>query len=182
MSLRKGQAPQSYREGKLRGKGLESRTPEEMKEIVRKSHEARKRNAQRRIHLGECMQTILNLRISNQKQKQALKEMGISDEDLINETLLMVALFRKGLTGDVPAIKEVITMMDKLELLTKKEKQGGNVTINVIQQGEAFVPSIDIDKEIMEVENGQFTDVMQDSDSEDWDSVEDDWGNDVYTP
>ena len=44
------------------------------------------------------------------EQKQMLKDMGLDDEEMCNQMVLMVALFKKGAKGDVAAIKQIDDM------------------------------------------------------------------------
>uniref|UniRef100_UPI003AF070FC hypothetical protein n=1 Tax=Holdemanella sp. TaxID=1971762 RepID=UPI003AF070FC len=85
---------------------------------------------------------------------------------------LMVALFKKGLTGDVAAIKEIVSMMDKLDMFKQTGKVQNEVTINLITQGDVYEPSAKDDEEIWNAENG--TDWLEEE------SEEEEWGNDVY--
>lgn len=109
---------------------------------------------------------------SNQK-KEVLKKFGFTDEELTNQSLLMVALFQKGLTGDVSAIKEITDMMEKLEMFEETGKvMSNNIVINLVPTGETYQPNEIDEKEIWDAENG--VDWM------DEDEDEEDWGEDVY--
>ena len=96
-------------------------------------------------------------------------DFGFTDDELTNRSLLMVALFQKGLTGDVSAIKEIIDMMDKLDMFENTGKITSNVTINLVAKGETYQPNEADEQEIWDAENG--TDLIED---------DDEWGNDVY--
>lgn len=162
---------------------LRDRTPEERSAIGRKGAEARKKKQQEKMQLQKCMRALLTMKTKKPKQMQLLRDFGFEDEDLTNKTLLMVALFQKGLTGDVSAIRETINMMDKLDMFEKTGELTNNVTINLIATGEQFQPSEEIEKEIREAENYDpleeepvIPGTESDDEWEGWDS------NDVYDP
>ena len=162
---------------------LRDRTPEERRAIAKKGAEARARKKRETMELQKCMRTLLTMPISRGKEKQRklLKDFGFEDEELTNKTLLMVALFQKGLTGDVSAIRETVGMMDKLDMFEKTGEITNNVTINLLPVGQSYVPNEADEKEIKEVEN---YDPLADEpnipsgewDPEDWD----DWDEDTY--
>lgn len=181
LGKRKGQAPKSYEDGTLERFKLQNRTKEERHAIAMKGVEARRKKKQQTMHLQQCMRQLLEMRTSSSKQKQALKKMGFTDDDLTNKTVLMVALFRKGLTGDVGAIREIIEMMDKLDLFEQgKETVNQAITINLIPTAEYThdVEELESD-DIWKAENGIPLDV-NDDDMEEWDMDDNNWGNDVY--
>lgn len=177
MGRRKGQAPKSYLDGNLIS--LADRTPEERRAIAMKSVEARRKKKAERMALQKCMRELLMMRPNSDKQKQVLKSFGFTDADVTNKTVLMVALFQKGLRGDVTAIKEITDMMDKLDMFEETGKATNNVTINLVPVGESYHMTEADKKEIEEAEN---YDPENDDDSEDeWDADEE-WGDDVYDP
>lgn len=184
--LKKGDVPQSYKEGKLQKKGFQNRTKEEMQEIVKKSLEARRENHKRKVALQETMRTLLSMKTNNRKQREILREYGFEDEELTNKTVLMVALYRKGLTGDVSAIREIIDMAEKLDLFDEgKRKANVPITINLVTRGEEHIITQEEQKEIWEAENSIYD--TDEPDNGEWDTsqgdiLEDDWGNDVYKP
>ena len=162
---------------------LRDRTPEERRAIAKKGAEARARKKRETMELQKCMRTLLTMPISRGKEKQRklLKDFGFEDEELTNKTLLMVALYQNGLSGDVSAIRETVGMMDKLDMFEKTGEITNNVTINLLPVGQSYVPNEADEKEIKEVEN---YDPLADEpnipsgewDPEDWD----DWDEDTY--
>lgn len=154
---------------------LQNLPPERRREIAKMGAEARKKKKEENMALQRVLRELLNMRISSQKQKQVLKQMGFTDKDLQNKTLLMVALFRKGLTGDVSAIREITTMMDKLDLYSEgKDVRAQQVTINIVSEGEEYEPTEQDKEDIWKAENGIF------SNEPEMQEEEDDWGTDVY--
>ena len=171
MGRKKGQTPESFKNLV----SLKDRTLEERKEISRKGVEARKKKKEQNMALQNCMRQLLEMKKNSDKKKQILRSFGFTDEELTNRSMLMVALFQKGLTGDVSAIKEITDMMEKLEMFENTGKvQTNNVTINLITQGESYQPNEQDEQDIWDTENNS-----------DWiDGNEgneaDDWGMDVY--
>lgn len=168
MGKKKGQAPRSYVEGNLIN--LKDRTPEERREIALKGVEARRKKKEQNMALQNCMRQLLEMKTNSDKKKQVLRAFGFTDEELTNRSLLMVALFQKGLTGDVSAIKEITDMMDKLDMFENTGKITSNVTINLVATGETYQPNEQDEQDIWDAENN--TDWMEDDDEN--------WGNDVY--
>lgn len=165
-------SPKTLRSGVENLIPLSERTPEERKRITRLAVEAKKKKRDEKMALQQCMKALLTMKITTEKQKQVLMHMGFKSGELTNQNLLMVALFKKGLTGDVAAIKEIVTMMDKLDMFKQTGKVQNEVTINLISQGDVYEPSAKDDEEIWNAENG--TDWLEEE------SEEEEWGNDVY--
>lgn len=157
------------------------RTPEERSAIARKGAEARAKKKRETMALQKCMHTLLMMPISKNrdKQKKLLREFGFEDADLTNKTLLMVALFQKGLQGDVSAIKETVDMMDKLDMFQKSGELTSNVTINLMPVGQSYVPNAEDEKEIKAAENyDPLAENIELPEGDEWD----DWEDDVYDP
>ena len=75
----------------------------------------------------------------------------------------MVSLFMKGAKGDVTAIKEIINMMDRLDILQDTGNITQGININLVQVGNETKQNKD-----------------ETEDDELWDDEE--WGLDVYRP
>ena len=149
---------------------LNQRSPEERRRIAQMGVEARKKNKEQKMALQSCMRQLLEMKTNSNKKKDVLRAFGFTDEELTNKSLLMVALFQKGLTGDVSAIREITDMMDKLDLYDSTGKVTSNVTINLVATGEIYQPNEKDEQEIWDVEN-----------DESWmDEEQDEWGNDIY--
>lgn len=162
--------------------GFQNKSKEEMKEIVRKSHEARKRNAEKKMALQECMRTLLSLKPRSREQREILEKFGFTDEEISNRALLMTALFQKGIHGDVSAIKEIVDMMEKLDMFQESGRVQGNVYINVLPVGNAYVPNAQDEEEIQKVENGEIKQNNDDLWDVDMEMDDETWGNEVYQP
>lgn len=170
---------------------LSQRSPEERRAIARKGIEARKANVEKRkqekrerMQIQKVMSVILGSEVSNEKQKKLLNSLGFEGEHLTNEMLLMVALFKKGLSGDVNAIRDVTEMMEKLDLYQNSGgEQQQQIVINLLPKGTGYKPSEEIEEQIQRAENGLPLESSVEDDSE-WITEEDDedWGNEVYDP
>lgn len=170
---------------------LSQRSPEERRAIARKGIEARKANVEKRkqekrerMQIQKVMSVILSSEVSNEKQKKLLNSLGFEGEHLTNEMLLMVALFKKGLSGDVNAIRNVTEMMEKLDLYQNSGgEQQQQIVINLMPKGTGYKPSEEIEEQIQRAENGLPLESSVEDDSE-WITEDDDedWGNEVYDP
>lgn len=170
---------------------LSQRSPEERRAIARKGIEARKANVEKRkqekrerMQIQKVMSVILGSEVSNEKQKKLLNSLGFEGEHLTNEMLLMVALFKKGLSGDVNAIRDVTEMMEKLDMYQNSGgEQQQQIVINLMPKGTGYKPSEEIEEQIQRAENGLPLESSVEDDSE-WITEDDDedWGNDVYDP
>lgn len=167
-------SPKMYRRGVENLIPMNERTEEEKKRIVQLGVEARKKKREEKMALQQAMKALLTMDITTQKQKQILMHMGFKSGELTNQNLLMVALFKKGLTGDVAAIKEIVNMMDKLDMFKQTGKVQNEVTINLITQGDVYEPNKQDEEEIWDAENGTETGWLEEE------SEEEEWGNDVY--
>lgn len=114
MGLRKGQASEAYKQGKMEKYNFANLSEEEKKAISKKGLEARKKNAEKRKTMNELLQKLLNLDVKSKKNKDLLRSMGIEDNDMSNKMLLAVALFKKGLSGDVGAIEKIINYSENI--------------------------------------------------------------------
>ena len=172
--LKKGQAPPAYYAGALEPYNFKNLSKEQMREITRKSAEARRRKRDEKMALQKSLKGLLSMDITNKKQKQILREMGIKDADLQNGMLLMVALMMKGIKGDVGAIKEIVNMMDRLDILEDSGKITQGVNINLVSVGnEEKVSKKKKGKQQEEQEEDDIWDIdVNESDSE--------WGEDVF--
>ena len=154
---------------------LRDRPLEERRRISRMGAEKRKKNREEReqkMILQRCMKKILALEVNKESQKNILLKFGLEESELNNKALLMVALFQKALTGDVSAIKEIVEMVDKLDMYEESGKlQSGNVTINLLPVGETQQQTETQDEQELWDEN--ISDWMETD-------TDDEWGMDIY--
>lgn len=170
------------------GYGLQYRDEADRKRIARKGVRTRMKNQYEKLHLQRCMKTLLTMDVPEQQHVEILKKFGYSESaDLNNATLLMVALFRKGLSGDVSAIREITEMMDKLDIYNETKRVQQEVNIFIQPVGKAYVPNERDEEEIRKAELDESW--MEDQTSE-WDVDEnmeevpedmgDEWGDEIY--
>lgn len=182
------------------GFGLQYRTKEERSAIAKKSAASRMKNNYEKLMLQKCMKALLEMDVPEKYYEETLKKFGFDHRDYNNKTLLMVALFKKGLTGDVPAIREIIDMMEKLDLYRETKRVQEQVNVYIVPTGTEYQPSEEEEKEIQKIENPVHTE--QDRIDKEWgiegeeqeeyeteskncwdvptsDDIEE-WGNDIY--
>ena len=99
-------SPKTFRKGVENLIPMNKKSKEDKKRISQLGVEARKKKREEKMVLQQCMKALLTMKITTEKQKQVLMHMGFKSEDLTNQNLLMVALFKKGLTGDVEQSKK----------------------------------------------------------------------------
>ena len=174
--LKKGQAPPAYYAGALEPYNFKNLSKEQMREITRKSAEARRRKRDEKMALQKSLKGLLSMDVTNKKQKQILREMGIKDTDLQNGMLLMVALMMKGIKGDVGAIKEIVNMMDRLDILEDSGKITQGVNINLVSVGN--------EEKTNKKKKGKQKEEQEEEEDDIWDidvnESETDWGEDVF--
>lgn len=113
MGLKKGQASKAFLEGKMDEYNFKNLSEEQMHEISMKGVQARIEKSKARKAMKEQLEFLLSLNVKSKKAELILKDMGIDqEEDMNNQMLLMVSLFKKGLSGDVAAIKQITDMVN----------------------------------------------------------------------
>ena len=184
----------NYDEQKKNLVNLRDRTPEERSRIARMGVEARRRKKKEKEAekkdekmLQKSLRALLNMQCRKPEQKEIIRSFGFSAEETVNKTLLMITLFQKGLTGDVAAIREIVNMMDKLEISEKTGELSGSVTINLLPVGQSYVPNEEDEREIDEAQNfDPLNDEPEMPDEDGWDidgyDDDEDWGEEVYRP
>lgn len=68
--------------------------------------------------IKETINLMLSMPIINDKTKKQMQQLGYTDEDMINQTALVLAMYKKALNGDVSAFN---TLSDRSgEVITQK--------------------------------------------------------------
>ena len=88
-------------------KPIKSLSKDEAKRIGAKGGKKSAEARRNKKLLKECMINLLDMQVSDTKKFNSLVNMGLDVEDIDNRALLTVALFKKALTGDVAAFKEI---------------------------------------------------------------------------
>lgn len=71
--------------------------------------------------MQEQMELLLSLPVKNKDMKKQLKQFGIEDENVDNQMLLLVGLFKSSLKGNVQAFNSI------QELVGEKNKNNGDI-------------------------------------------------------
>lgn len=82
---------------------LATRTQQERTEIARKGQEASTKAKKEKKLIKDSIELLLGLPIKNNKIKQQLKDLGIEDDEMNNQTAMVIAIYQKALKGDVSA-------------------------------------------------------------------------------
>lgn len=68
--------------------------------------------------IKETINLLLEMPVFNEKMKKQMVDLGYTDEDLTNQTALVLSLYKKALSGDVSAFN---TLADRSgEVITQK--------------------------------------------------------------
>ena len=95
------------------------RSTEEARERGSKGGKASVESRRRKKDLKAKMKALLELPVTDTKQKEVLEEMGV--EEIDNATLMLVGLFQAAISGDVSAVKEIRNILGE-ERRTSLEK------------------------------------------------------------
>ena len=105
-------------------------TKETAKEAVRKGGIASGKARRKKKTMKQAMNVLLSLEVNNENKKK-LQKLGINDEDLCdNQMLMMVSAFQKALKGDVRAMNFIASITgsyamneaDKQKIKIEKER------------------------------------------------------------
>lgn len=83
------------------------RTPSELREITSKGGKASAAARRKKKALKDCMKQLLALPVTDCNKRNELAALGISPEDIDNNMLVTVGLFRAAADGDVKAYREM---------------------------------------------------------------------------
>lgn len=109
---------------------LNQRTKEERVAIARKGGLKSAENRRRRKELKEYMAALLEVPLDNKKKvAKQLKKDGLPVELLDNKMLVVMALYKRALTGDVQAIKEIRSIIGELPELQTISEEDSNIQV-----------------------------------------------------
>lgn len=91
----------------------DSLTPEERKRNASKAGKASAAARKRRKDMKARMRMLLDMPVNDCEDYNSLVSFGVDTEDINNETLMLVGLFKKARTGDVAAIKEIRNILGR---------------------------------------------------------------------
>lgn len=115
---------------------MNQRTPEERREIAKMGAEATNKIIAEKKAMKEMLKTILSLPEKDETLKNHMRALGIQDEDLINQTSILVKQMEKAKLGDSTAVQFIRDTIG--EKPTDKIEQSGelNNTITVNLAGD----------------------------------------------
>lgn len=128
------------------------RDPEEAREIARRGGIKSGIVKRQKQTMRTCMQLLLELPASDRHKSKLLKKMGIEDDEISNRMLMMLALWEKACEGDVPAAKEIRTIMGELDIATEPVEED-NVQIIIKRAGTNVAKTLEIVNEEFDEEN-----------------------------
>ena len=99
---------------------MNRRTPEERKAIAKMGAEATNKKIAEKKAMKEMLRTIMSLPEKDEALKTHMRDLGIEDEDLINQTTILVKQIEKAKAGDSTAVQFIRDTMgekpsDKVE-------------------------------------------------------------------
>lgn len=111
------------RDGTKNLKPTNTLTMEERKELARKGGKASVIARRKKADLKKTMQVLLNLDVTDKKQRKQLEELGL---ETTNEALLALTTFQQAVKGNQRATENVIklatTEKDKHDIAEQKER------------------------------------------------------------
>ena len=105
------------------------RTPKEREELARKAGKASGEARREKATLKSLLPLMMSLEVKDEKDKDALKALGLSDDDLCNGAIVSMALLQKAMKGNIQAIRLLA------ELNGENQVQG---TTNIGSEGVKF--------------------------------------------
>lgn len=119
--------------------GLQTRTEHERKAIARRAVESKAKKKYEKMKLQNQLAAVLDGRVDDKKGRKILTDLGFeSASTQTNGALLMAVLYRMGISGDVKAIRQIVSMIGSLDRYHETGSVQNDVQINLIQSGEKF--------------------------------------------
>lgn len=103
----------------------ENTTPEQRRERAKKGAKKRSEAIKKRKQMKEALDILLRMPVTDKKTAEQMKEMGIADDELNNQTLMLVATVKQAQKGNMRAVEYIAQM------LGENGEQKVNVTGNV---------------------------------------------------
>ena len=92
---------------------LDKRTKEAQREIQSKGGAASSAAQRKRKALKESMNLLLDMPIKDRRKLNKAVRAGFNEKNVDNSILVVMALFDKAVSGDIPAIKELRSLIDE---------------------------------------------------------------------
>lgn len=100
---------------------MNQRTKSEQREIARKAGIESGKARRRQKTLAEIGDMLGRLEIKSEKNKQILRDAGVADEDLVNDTMGMWQLTMKAAKGDPNAMEKLAKIRKQLQTVNVNE-------------------------------------------------------------
>lgn len=111
----------------------ERATPEIRKARAKKGAETRRKNTEKRKAMKETLEMLLSLPINDPETIDAMKDAGISTDEMNNQMMILVATMKQAEKGNMRAVEYIAQMIG--ENGEQKLNVSGNVPI-VISGGD----------------------------------------------
>lgn len=105
---------------------IEHLSNEEAKKRGSKGGKASAEAKRRKKAIKETINLLLEMPVFNEKMKKQMQDLGFVDEELTNQTALVLALYKRALAGDVMAFN---TLADRSGEIVKQKVETTQVPI-----------------------------------------------------
>lgn len=105
-------------------------TKEEQRELASKGGKASVEARRRKKSQKQALETILSLKVKDNKAQLKLSQLGIKKSDMDNQMLMLVAVFLKACKGDVRAAEYIRGTLGEDPILIHNEGQVTQETNN----------------------------------------------------
>ena len=105
---------------------IEHLSNEEAKKRGRNGGKASGEARRKKKTIKETINLLLTMPVFNDKMKKQMQELGYTDEELTNQTALVLAIYKRALTGDVNAFN---TIADRSGEVIKQKIETAEVPI-----------------------------------------------------
>jgi hypothetical protein len=115
------------------------RTPKERQELARKAGKASGEARREKATLKSLLPLMMSLEVKDDKDKEALKALGLSDDELCNGALVSMALLQKAMKGNIQAIRLLAELNgeNQVQGTTNIGAEGVNMHISFEGKGES---------------------------------------------
>lgn len=118
---------------------INERSKKEQRELARKGGIASGEARREKATLKNLLPMMMSLEIKDDKDKEKLKELGLSDKDMCNGALVSMALLQKAMKGNIQAIRLLAELNgeNQVQGTTNIGAEGVNMHISFEGKGES---------------------------------------------
>ena len=118
---------------------INERSKKEQRELARKGGIASGEARREKATLKNLLPMMMSLEIKDDKDKEKLKELGLSDKDMCNGALVSMALLQKAMKGNIQAIRLLAELNgeNQVQGTTTIGAEGVNMHISFEGKGES---------------------------------------------